>query len=557
MLGIADICPSAVQGVSAYAGVCRHTPVPFQPAGQAKLGVSLTTLNATATPANVYATPAGTRFTFATRPYGIYRRHSVNVSAPYSLAIQLPGQVCSAASDGQYLYVAYCGQPFLAYVTLAMPTYQSRILIGQNTPGYLEGFRTVAQFQTNLSIAMDPSDATRIYVLDTLNQVLREVVLDYPGSYLTKSFLLYGKRGSSYQPGNLANPTSIHPVAPGYLLFADTNSLWQLYTSTGEVTQALTWSDYPALPAQPPLNYTLSADFTTLTLVYPDLAATFRAATAPCLPSTSSLPGSDCAISCGPNTYVTSAGACLPCTVRTCQAGQALVACTNNSDTLCLPCPPLTNISGFKRIYTGPAQSLDTCDQATWSFLAPCPIGYYLSGQYCSECPAYSYTLYPGARSIQECRCPGSFPLSNTTYTCTITLTSIFPLPSPSKCPFGTYNRGAGAACVSCRLTPCPRCTAGQYPTTNCSCSACFIIPHAHATGPGLLDSPASCGFECDVGYFLLLETTVSPLQCLPCTNLPGPGWIYVSNGVIGLQSSCQTACAPGYRALFANCVPV
>ena len=510
-------CPSSTQGVSESTGTCAYTTLPWQPSGQAKAGISWLT-----TPGNPRPPPAP--------------------------PIQLKQPICSSATDGRYVYIAYCNQPFLAFVNLSAPT-NARLLIGNSTPGYQEGFKTVALFQTNLSIAMDPLDNTRIYTLDTLNEVLREILIDYPGSYLTKSYLLYGEPGYGYRADSLLNPTSIRPVRPAYLVFQDDTGIWQLHAPTGDVTPVI------QQPQQPSSNYTLSPDGLTLTIKYTNNATLVITAVGSQCPSQStSTPGSDCAIACGSHEYVdTLTGACRDCGNPTCAPGYYLQACKNSTPATCSACPPLANTLAYKRVYTSAATD-PSCQHASWAWVPTCPRNYFqasLAATICSQCPTYATTLLPGATSIEQCRCPANFKLENGY--CNIT--TIYPVPARSACAFGYYNKGSQAACVSCRDEPCPQCVTGQYATSNCTCEPCYAQENAHFTAAGSLNNPSSCPSECNTGFYLQSASILTPAACLACTNLPGANWIYLTNGVQDLQASCQIACAPGYSVLYANCV--
>lgn len=64
------------------------------------------------------------------------------------------------------------------------------VLIGQNVAGNADGMRDQALFKGPLSLSWDSSRPDRLIVADYANCRIVEVVVDFPGSFLTRATTL-------------------------------------------------------------------------------------------------------------------------------------------------------------------------------------------------------------------------------------------------------------------------------------------------------------------------------------------------------------------------------
>ena len=412
---------------------------------------------------------------------------------------------------------------------------------------------------------MDQDDPGTLYVLDTFNHALREVVLPSgdPASPLVRSFLVYGTPTKPFLAASLRAPSWIRPLGQGHLVFLDNTALWHLHAPTRSVGRILAYDDdatfaLAAVEAWPWNASVASLDAPWVTLSYPGFRLRIVAVGEPCPQGYTSLLGSDCQIQCPQRSYVDLYdGSCKACGVPSCQRGQALRACTANAPALCEDCPALSpDPDGHARVYT----AAGSCEAV--GYAPPCPKDYYASGGVCLPCPNYAYTELPGATNLQACRCRGGFPMDLALRLCLIG--QLYEVPAPSQCPFGRYpplahpnpnaahrardcryNKGGISACVSCREDPCPPCATWEYPTSACDCADCQLPAHATATAPGRLDAPNSCQYACDRGFFPV--SSMGYLEkCQPCAGLM-PGYQWLTNGDLDEAASCQAGCAANY----------
>ena len=553
--------------------------LPWQPAGYQSVGLAWSPWNATA-PVNASEVLAVDGLAFYSLGYGIYQRHWM---VAFGATYPLPGQVCSAALSAiagrNYAFLAFCNATFLSFVDLGVGV-PPRRLIGAATRGYAEGFRDAALFGAELYVAVDGSGAG-LYVSDALNCAIRRVAIPtYPGDFLTRSYLVYGDTAGTcdVDSGAILSPGPLFPVSvAGYLfyIFAATGGLYQLDDATLNVAPVATsWPSWV-----PDLSLLVRVDAlnaSALALRFAGSAAIVAATYTPCPASYTSALGGRCTLFCSAATnYVDLAtGACLPCFKRACLVGEGTVACAPNSPQTCAPCPPLDG-----RIYNTPG----SCSLENTYFVGVCPEGMYLSAatfagvRVCVQCPPLSATSGAGATSIDQCRC---FDGATKTASGTCVVGQLYPLPTPTSCPFRSYQRGAYEQCTSCRVPPFADCAVGFFPLDNGTCSACVKPLLSNFTTNGKSpNADTSCGYACLAGYYLdaaasfavssclfyekgLTNAWQTQDQCRPCTNAPPVTYIApgvgsqayaVSNGQG--PSGCFWACVSPFEIRSGVCV--
>lgn len=549
---IGDLCGSyqctgawAKRGSACYADftcpregfdeLCAPSALPWQQAGFFKEGTASVLAPGTALAEGFLWVRQGV-FTQAYK-YGISNRHKLFFDARQ---LTLPGRVCSAAHRDPFVFVAFCEATFLVYYKLSLPAPRPRLLIGRNETGYREDYKTEALFGSELYIAHHPNQP-RLFVVDRLNCVLREVAATTPGHYLTRSHLVYGTPNMCFGPDALQWPRGLFPVlGSSFVFFAADDGLYQLHVASMRVRRALSRSDLSQLR-----NVT-AQNTAALHLHFPNSTEIITATQTPCGGGLTSYLGSACAVPCTPGLYYVnrSNGACSPCFTRACRWGEESVECTGESPQYCRACPKLTNAMYFLP---------GSCSPTNIYYVNPCPKNYFVSGGGCASCPPYSSTAFAGAISMDECRCFEG--VQRVSGLCVVG--QLYPLPYAPKCPLLTYPRGMQGSCESCRLEPLPTCGAGEYTLSNGSCGNCSFPLNASVTGAGLVgDDPNSCPWSCHVGHY---PKNTMPLhaRCQPCANIPNHSSAYYSsNGQDDAPNSCLWRCSHPYVRRLQQCVP-
>lgn len=573
-------CPSPTVGYTTVKGACVATGLPWNQPGYQKTqgtpGATPDVLVSQGGPGvagddSVSATvqdASNRTLVFYSLPYGRSKRHWLAVNATTS--VPLPGRVCSAAAivcqARQYVVVAFCNASFLAFLDLSLASPTPRVLIGASAAGYREGFKADARFERTLHVASEAGRSS-LFVADTMNCAVRAVAIPtVPGDFATRSYLVHGYTGAicSTAPTAILYPGRLFPVLGGtYFLFAGGGGLYQLDAPTRSVVQVLASSKAPAWMPDLSLlqSVALAANASVLTLGFPNTLAVLTPSQQRCDAGFTSVVGGGCTVSCSTDAnYVDlESGACLPCYSRSCLPGEAQMQCTPTSP-VCVPCPELEPFQGrYQRIYN----LAGSCALSNTLFLAPCPVGYYLSSvvvrgfTVCAECPMFSTTASDGSTSVEQCRCYEG-TVKTTGGLCKVN--QIYELPSLSKCSFGTYQRGAFERCSSCRLDPFPSCLLGEYPLSNGSCVPCLVPALAVPVRAGrAVNNPTSCGFSCLPGYFP--SSNLSYLaQCQPCTNAPQTGgtgaeFYALTNGQLDSPRGCTWGCKNPFRIFNGECV--
>ena len=576
-------CPSQMIGYTRVLGACVATALPWQPPGYQKPQAATPGAPAEVLVARVESGVAqddmvsaavqdasNRTLVFYSTPYGRSKRHWLAVNATTS--VDLPGRVCSAAAivcqARQYVVVAFCNASFLSFLDLSLASPSPRVLIGASAAGYREGFKADARFEQVLHVASEAGRSS-LFVADTMNCALRAVSIPtLPGDFVVRSYLVYGYTAAicSTAPTAILYPGRLFPLlGQTYFLFPATNGLYQLDAGTRSVVQVVPSSRRP--PWVPDwsllLSVTLAANASALTLGFANTTAVLTPIQQRCDVGFTSVLGGACTVSCSTSTnYVDPAsGECKLCFFRNCLPGEEDVPCTSTSPQTCKACPLLEPEQGrYPRIYNLPG----SCALSNTLYTAPCPLGFYLSttlvrgALICASCPRFSNTTTDGSTSIDQCRCYEG-TMKGTGGQCVVK--QLYPLPTLSKCPFGTYPRGAFERCSSCRLDPFPLCDFGRYPLSNGSCEACQVPENAVPARAGrAVNAPRSCGFACLPGYSPLSNMSYLT-QCQPCTNAPnvngsGAEFFPITNGQQDSPGGCTWGCKSPFKISNGECVP-
>ena len=508
------VCDPSIPGLRRENGMCTESPFPWQQAGHFKGGLNL--------------------------------RYTGEMGRPPTIQNGvICSQVFSEILGESYVFLAWCNKSFISYRKLSDPHQYSWTLIGNSTRGWNEGFKTEALFQNELFLANGINNQT-IYVIDRWNCLLREITIDYPGSYLTQSFTVYGQTNNlmisgsptCYGTNGLSHPRDFQIGQDNYLFFFDDLHLYQLNMITNRVQVVLNMES-TGVP------YGSSTAFMYNKWALNVLGYEVTAISERCAMETTSLQGGECIITCPwlddigtPIRYVDPhTGACMPCINPRCNVGFKLMACTPTSQAQCEPCPFLEPLNNkYNRTYMDPG----LCDDTSVGFVPPCPKGFYEDNNICTECPDFSTTLADEATQVAMCVCvEGMTMILGKCYTGKNGREdSLYPLLEKNTCGFARYFRDANSGCTSCHVTPCTQCEIGNYSTLDCTCRPCDTPTHAHATSRGLLTGvETSCDWQCDAGLY---PSSIRRFKerCQPCTNIQ-PGYHAVTQGALDAPSSC------------------
>jgi hypothetical protein len=321
-----------------------------------------------------------------------------------------------------------------------------------------------------------------LYVLDTWNCLLREVeVWDWPGSYLTRVYTLYGSQDKlglippqpkCYGTGALAWPRRFWALRDGWVAFTDEDGLWQFHTETRDLLAMIKEAD-GGFEADALLGLDTSDRFTLRLYFQMGVMWSVAASQAECLEGWTSRAGGDCSVACPANDeagtpvqYVERAtGSCLPCPPVACGIGQEPVSCTSTAPGYCRTCP---TAAGMAYAQAG------SCEASTLRLVAPCNAGWYTSpdGRYCEACPQYTTTLHGGATRFEQCKC----------------------LPGLSR---------RNGACIGEEL----------YDFESACAQDCRVPQRASRT------SEYACRWECNAGYYRDPSAGLDD-QCRPCLSI-------------------------------------
>jgi len=499
-------------------------------------------------------------------------------------AWRLPGKVCSAAwtsLDGyDHVHLAFCKAPFLAFVRAvdvrlnpadSNLTYAQRanasnkvvypigrrvqVLIGNDTAGRADGMRDVAQFGASLSVA-NTSDPRRLLVADRDNCRLVEVVIDFPGSFLTRATTI----GAASCYSGLAPtpfPRMLTSVLGGLVaIFVTDLGLMQMDSVTRTVQLAIPAS---AFPVEEPLWISAGDAGSTVFMANARQLGTVRRAQVACPAGHESRRGGGCT-PCGETAYVSQeVGRCAECSQPACALGvERLVPCSDSSDARCEFCatpipPPLY------QAYTFDAN----CSAIP---LPPCPHGWYntTSSSPCVRCPGAVWSaleVFSGVPPSGVCQCMAQLgaPDARLDANGVCRVSSPF---GPEAGPYFSPPWSLGFNCTyeddGCRVRGCylqsafPRscaeCALGLYGVNGMWCERCpgFRDP-SPARDSCLCRAPSTVAEDgsgmcvCPAGHAEGWMTGCTP--CLPGTFKPGP--TAMSDNYLVEWEGCQ-ACPAG-----------
>ena len=479
-------------------GKCVNSSVPWNRAGTGRVGGAEVVSEAW-----LAAVPNTTSAAQSTA-WGASGRHTVMVAGR---GVQTEGPLCSTTvawiGGVQYLLGAVCNQSFVAFANLSRGGVRLEVLIGQaGSPGWADGFRTQARFQTELYVATSGGNNHTVWVLDRWNCLVREVTIwPRPGDYRTRVDTVHGlterflvvDQPKCYGAGSLAGPRRFWEVGGGVLLFTDDHGLWQLTLETGALASVMSETG-GGFEADDVIGVELSADRHTLRLGFRDGRVwTVRAGAEACPEDRTSRDGGDCAVQCewlaGSGSYVNrTSGACVKCVAAAgCGLGTEPAVCTRDSQGWCRPCPALR--AGMRYMEAG------VCGRAV--YLAPCPVGFWGQGV-CEPCPLFTTTALAGATRVEQCKCVAGL----------VRRGGLCVADNP------LYAFGAGAVCAD----------------------ACYLPGNASLVAVrGMGGQP--CVWRCNAGFY---KQTLS-LQCKPC-EAAGSGRSLVTSGDDDSPLSCESA---------------
>jgi hypothetical protein len=474
---------------------------------------------------------------------------------------RLPGRVCSAAvsrlGSADYLHLAFCGASFLAFVRANDVTDAeadpdtTRVIIGNNqflvhrrvdvligvdgATGSTDGMRDVARFGPGLSVA-NTTDPLRLLVADQHNCRLVEVVIDTPGSFLTRATTI-GTPSCYSSAGSLPFPRLLTSALGGAVaLFVTDSALMQIDLKTRTVQASIPAALLPLHPEWIGVANGGSA----VVLANRSHVATATRAQLRCPSHYFSRRGGSC-FPCRDGTW-SSGGACADCTPRTCPDGQRLVPCSDDADSACEPCAAPAPAPAF------PFHYAPDCSVVP---IAPCPPGYYnlTAGGDCRLCPSVASGEFTAPNASQAMVC-GCFSEAGRMVGGSCLVPSPFaagvgPLPTPRwalglNCTFRECDT-RGCFLSSAFPRACSECPNGTVGRNGLWCEACpgFRDP-SPAKDECLCRPPASFALDedaclCPVGHEIL-----GPLGCSPCPP--------------GFRQPTPLALRDGYRVQYAMC---
>ena len=428
---------------------------------------------------------------------------------------RLPGKVCSAVvTPGDVIYLYMCGSYAVSFVNASdylgvaglvydiytggywyMLKRQVHVLAGQSVEGNKDGMRDQAMFRGPISLAVT-SDTRRLFVADRGNCRVAEVVVDYPGSFLTRVTTV-GQSGCFSGPFPLPYPRLMSALPGGsVIVFVTDSGLVQIDALNRKFMSILPKNDYFSAIGEPQWiiikNYGEVIELHTSTKT----AVVTRISEA-CPQHSRSDRGGKC-LSCPLNTYFES-NQCKPCSNVTCAVNFTKVACTDLSDAKCRAC---TGNASY------PFRFGKDCDVIPQY---PCPPGYYGV----SDCFACGAKLLSQLPAYGVCQCLG-LPLTGSDKSCN--------LASPFSGPVGPFVAQDWVAQMSC-----------TYDVENCTDRGCYL---AHAV-------PRRCA-PCPAG-----TVGVNGLWCERCSGFrePSPAQdscVCKSPSYLS-QDGLSCVCPPGY----------
>ncbi len=402
---------------------------------------------------------------------------------------RLPGKVCSAAwsvLDGvEYVYAVFCGAPFVFFVRVAAEpsapnsgttkVSQERtqfdigrrydMLIGTATVGLADGQRDVARFGAALSVC-NTSDPRRLLVADQVNCRMVEIIVDTPGSFLTRAVSI-GEPLCYTSNNPLPAPRLLISILGGaWALFMTDKGLMQMDAATRTIRLAARTDE---IPLEGVRWIGVADQGSSLVAHNGSHRAQARPGQVLCPAHHSSPRGGKC-VPC-PLTSYASGGACVPCSTPLCGPGTAPVPCGPGHDAHCRAC---TGGAPYAFRFDGNCTVVPT---------SPCPPGFYatqnVSGADCEECPVwYGPGAYDSVPQQGVCSC---FPQGTMRRgTCEVPSpfaggTGPYAVPSWVLGMNCTYQECQERGCYLSKVFPrtCAACPPGQLSVGGMWCETC------------------------------------------------------------------------------------
>lgn len=469
---------------------------------------------------------------------------------------RMPARACSAVVvPGDYVYVALCGSTFVSYAKqldymLPQPAPDADdqpfildrtqyvlgkrlgVLIGQEEAGNSDGMLPQALFRGPLSLAKT-TDSHRIFVADTGNCRVAEVVVDYPGSFLTRAATV-GAAACFSGDFPLPYPRSVVSVLGGAAaLFLTDRGLVQLDDRTRRFQVVLTPAQL-AQGVQEPLWVRAELGGERLVLANQTHQAAVAREQEQCPDGYKSRRGGICS-ACATGTYST-AGACVPCTARDCGSASRLVQCTATQDSRCEACAASV---AYPFRYGPDCQVIP---------LYPCPAGYYGLDD-CHPCTAVSFRRWPAHAYCQCLGLPFGFNRSCAVENPWPAATSWL---AQLKCDYEWDENCSAVGCYLASVQPraCLPCPDGTFTADGLHCSPC---PGFRAPSPARdacvckapsLSSADGASCVCPAGY-----AAPSSSSCAPCApgTAKSASTVMFDDVPVPLDGACSF-CPLGYE---------
>lgn len=396
---------------------------------------------------------------------------------------RLPSKVCSAVvAPGDYVYMAFCQGTVIVFarqldlmgganvdtdavVVVGQSQYtigrKLGVLIGRNVAGNADGMRDQALFKGPLSLAWSSARPDKLIVADYGNCRIAEVVVDSPGSFLTRATTLASGCFSGNFP--LPFPRLATSVLGGDLtLFVTDRGLVQLDHKLRQFGLVLTPDKLRAAVSEPRWMQVSSGGAQLLLHNATHTAAVSRDQV-DCAAGNRSRLGGAC-VPCATGSFVLS-GECTPCTARVCPENTTLVPCSGSADSACRNCD--MPVLGY-------AYRIGESCSVIPKF--PCPPGFFGLDD-CAACSTLSFRQWP---AHAYCQCLG-FNLGQNK-TCSVP--SPLPLKPdwvfPLRCKYQSQIQEGDANCTDygCYLASvqprvCLPCAAGKFSDDGLECRTC------------------------------------------------------------------------------------
>ena len=494
----------------------------------------------------------------------------VNVDGYWSVS----GTVCSATGDGAGNgYVIQCGTNFVSKAPIGGG--DLTVVAGQSVKGYLDGPGLLGLFNMPSSVVYYNQ---RLFVADTGNCVLREVDLVRGGLATVAGMIGVCERLDDRIGGTVAGlvyPTNLTWTSfPGFFLFLDQGqsevnpTIRQYHADSGSVLTIQT-SIIPGVTSLAGLGDRVHVQAQSNGNYYEAVAISAR-----CPDGSISQQGGaqniEGCLSCGAGFY-SNGSTCLVCSAPVCPGvGQRVLSCGAANNAKCGSCSNKPNGS----LYTGPAEAYDGYVECPWTYIPPCPVGYYKNEtQVCLACPDWSTTAKANSTSLSQCVCmngtmvnggcvipspynatlPGICPVLTS---CATVAVPTFPFPLTPTCTSAGLDTYLGV-CVClpgqyiAQVFPkvCLQCPSHLYSPDGTTCIRCppYAVPTMDGTGcrciTGTVDGAVSSqDLQCVCGP----GSSFSTDGCVKCqANTFGAGSVVLSS-TPWVQYKFCVMCPPG-----------